>query len=38
MHLIEKACKDADALDFIQRLPQAFNTPLGEGARMLSGG
>ena len=38
MQLIEKACKDADAHDFIQRLPQGYHTQLGEGARMLSGG
>ena len=38
MQLIKKACQDADAHDFIQRLPQGYHTQLGEGARMLSGG
>ncbi|KAL1651601.1 hypothetical protein SLS61_005263 [Didymella pomorum] len=36
--LIEKACKDAYADEFIERLPQGYNTKLGERAMNLSGG
>lgn len=38
MQLIEEACKAADAHDFIKRLPQGYNTQLGENAGTLSGG
>ncbi|KAF3048321.1 hypothetical protein E8E12_011686 [Didymella heteroderae] len=36
--LIEKACKDAYADEFIERLPKGYNTQLGERAMNLSGG
>ncbi|KAH8723660.1 multidrug resistance protein 1 [Phaeosphaeriaceae sp. PMI808] len=36
--LIEKACKDAYADEFIDRLPQGYGTQLGERAMNLSGG
>lgn len=35
---IEEACRQAGALDFIQRLPQGFATLLGKGGASLSGG
>jgi ABC-type multidrug transport system fused ATPase/permease subunit len=35
---IEAACREAGALDFIQRLPQGFATLLGKGGAGLSGG
>jgi len=38
MQLIQKACKAADAHEFIERFPQGYNTQLGERASMLSGG
>ncbi|CBX99230.1 similar to multidrug resistance protein 1 [Plenodomus lingam JN3] len=36
--LVEKACKDAYASEFIEQLPQGYNTVLGERATNLSGG
>ncbi|ORY11062.1 P-loop containing nucleoside triphosphate hydrolase protein [Clohesyomyces aquaticus] len=36
--LVEKACKDAYADEFIDRLPQGYDTQIGERAMMLSGG
>lgn len=36
--LVEQACIDAFADHFIQKLPQQYNTNIGERARMLSGG
>lgn len=36
--LIEKACKDAYAEEFIERLPKGYDTQLGERAMNLSGG
>lgn len=36
--LVKKACQDAYAEDFIQRLPEGYDTHLGESAIMLSGG
>ncbi|KAF1832024.1 P-loop containing nucleoside triphosphate hydrolase protein [Decorospora gaudefroyi] len=36
--LVEKACKDAYADEFIARLPKGYNTQLGERAMNLSGG
>lgn len=38
LELIQKACMAADAHDFIEQLPEGYNTHLGERARMLSGG
>lgn len=35
---LEKACCDAGILDFIQELPDGFNTTLGEAAENVSGG
>jgi len=35
---IERACERAFALEFIERLPQGFDTPLGERGVTLSGG
>jgi ATP-binding cassette subfamily B protein len=35
---IERACERAFALEFIERLPQRFDTPLGERGVTLSGG
>ena len=35
---IEKACKEANAYDFIQKLPKRLNTMVGEGGTQLSGG
>ena len=35
---IEKACKEANAYDFIQKLPKNLNTMVGEGGAQLSGG
>ncbi|KAM0240144.1 hypothetical protein ACHAP5_008064 [Fusarium lateritium] len=36
--LVKAACQDANAHDFIERLPQQYETWIGERARMLSGG
>ena len=33
-----QACQEANALDFIERLPQKFETIVGEGGIQLSGG
>ena len=35
---ISNACQEACAYDFIQRLPQKFDTMVGEGGTQLSGG
>ena len=35
---IEDACRDANILDFIQELPQGFETPVGGKGSQLSGG
>ncbi|HHI76824.1 MAG TPA: lipid A export permease/ATP-binding protein MsbA, partial [Gammaproteobacteria bacterium] len=35
---IRQAAKDAGALDFIEALPQGFDTPIGENGVKLSGG
>ena len=35
---IEKACKEANAFNFIQALPDKLNTMVGEGGTQLSGG
>ncbi len=35
---VERACKQAYALEFIERLPQRYDTPLGERGVTLSGG
>ncbi|KAG8917768.1 GTPase-activating protein, partial [Tulasnella sp. 417] len=37
-HEIEQACRDANILDFIQSLPQGFETPVGGKGSQLSGG
>ena len=34
---ISKACQEANAFDFIQRLPEKFETMVGEGGTQLSG-
>ncbi|KAK5122831.1 hypothetical protein LTR85_003746 [Meristemomyces frigidus] len=36
--LVHQACKDSNAHDFIERLPEGYNTQVGERASMLSGG
>ncbi|KAI8669813.1 Leptomycin B resistance protein pmd1 [Fusarium sp. Ph1] len=36
--LVKAACQDANAHDFIERLPQQYETWIGERARTLSGG
>ena len=35
---IEKACRDANAMDFIKKLPKKFDTLVGERGAQLSGG
>ena len=35
---ITKACQEANAYDFIQKLPETFDTMVGEGGTQLSGG
>ena len=35
---IEEACRNANALDFIRKLPQKFDTMVGERGAQLSGG
>jgi ATP-binding cassette subfamily B (MDR/TAP) protein 1 len=36
--MIQEACKNSNAHDFIQALPEGYDTPVGERASMLSGG
>jgi ATP-binding cassette subfamily B (MDR/TAP) protein 1 len=36
--LVERACRDAYADEFIERLPNGYDTQVGERAMMLSGG
>ncbi|KAK3372106.1 P-loop containing nucleoside triphosphate hydrolase protein [Podospora didyma] len=38
LKLVEDACKAAYAHEFIEKLPQGYNTPIGERGTMLSGG
>lgn len=38
MQLVQNACKDAFAHEFIEQLPEQYFTQIGERARMLSGG
>ena len=38
MDQAKEAAREAQALTFIERLPQGFDTPLGERAKSLSGG
>ena len=35
---IEKACKEANAFGFIQKLPKKFDTLVGDKGAQLSGG
>src|SRR5690606_16772250 len=35
---LQQAAEDANALEFIQRLPQGMDTPIGENGALLSGG
>jgi ATP-binding cassette, subfamily B, bacterial MsbA len=35
---IEQAARQAHAMEFIERLPQGLDTPIGEGGALLSGG
>ncbi len=35
---IERAARQAQAFDFIQQMPQGFDSPLGERGQLLSGG
>merc|ERR1711923_584374 len=35
---IEKACREANAFDFISKLPNGLDTMVGEGGAQLSGG
>lgn len=38
LQLVQDACKDAFAHEFIEQLPEQYFTQIGERARMLSGG
>jgi ATP-binding cassette, subfamily B, bacterial MsbA len=38
MERIEQAARDANALEFIERMPQGFATRIGENGALLSGG
>lgn len=38
LQLVQQACKDAFAHEFVEQLPQQYFTQIGERARMLSGG
>ena len=38
MELVQEACRASNAHDFIERLPDGYNTQVGERASMLSGG
>ncbi|PTB62202.1 P-loop containing nucleoside triphosphate hydrolase protein [Trichoderma citrinoviride] len=38
MRLVEEACQEARALDFIQNLPKAFDTDVGDHGGLISGG
>ena len=38
MDALQQAARDACALEFIEALPQGFDTPVGERGRFLSGG
>ena len=38
MELVQEACIASNAHDFIERLPEGYNTKVGERASMLSGG
>lgn len=38
LQLVQNACKDAFAHEFIEQLPEQYSTQIGERARMLSGG
>lgn len=35
---VYKALKQANAMEFVERLPQGINTPLGQDGKLLSGG
>lgn len=35
---VTKAAKDANALEFIEKLPKGFSTEVGDQGRLLSGG
>ena len=38
LQLVQDACKDAFAQEFVEQLPEQYFTQIGERARMLSGG
>ncbi|KAG9190531.1 ATP-binding cassette, subfamily B (MDR/TAP), member 1 [Alternaria panax] len=38
MKLVQEACKNSNAHDFIEALPEGYHTQVGERASMLSGG
>jgi ATP-binding cassette subfamily B (MDR/TAP) protein 1 len=38
LELVQDACKDAFAHEFVEQLPEQYLTQIGERARMLSGG